>query len=1316
MPEPIVIADRWRIVGELGAGGMGTVYEVKHERLGTGRALKQLKEELANRPDFIKRFNGEAIMMANLGHPHIVHIEDLAVEPGFGTYILMDLIRGSDLGKIIREHGPQPYSEVVRIGEEIASALELAHSKRVIHRDIKPGNILIEDGTGRSFLTDFGIAKQLHEEGDDTTDGTATGVFIGTYRYSSPEQLRGEDPCPAWDIYSLGVVLYEAYSGRRYLASMSENQIIAKVAGNSNWEPLIEWAQPPPEPFRHLVRSCLERDPTQRLCSASELIERLQACQGCAPVPERGNAPIAVEAPPPPDTAATVRETHAETRQALRAGLEDRLRELERVASLEGLGNLAPGLREGVLALQGDLRDVDRLEEEGSYEDALQRLYELQDRAGETARKAHEEISAAFAGKLEASEQRLRELEGRAGRFLPLDTVDRVGERLERARVALGDGHLDELPAMAGDVSVMLEGAEADAKIAARGELGTFLEEIKGALDELAGDGAKLPGELQLQGIVARVDPLLDAGRLVACFEVAQETRRALEEFQEARNRQLARLLSAREGFEAARDSLEIAEARLVAESDIEQAEGASHAAERARESGEWDAATGLYEEATRAFHTAGERLRFVYEQRCGEAVEALQKMLTEASRAPRHIVRSSRNDAQAAIRRAKQPSREAVELLQKSHAELSSALEEATSFADADKHRKDARRLHKRFRPARVAPEMAARIETLVNDAGGAYDRREWPRTRELYALAITALEEAAQAPPAVGGDSTPGRRWIGWVAGGGITVLLVAGLATIYLSQPPPQQQRQPPPIQQPPQQAANSIPSISISRVSPDMDTVHMKENDSESFALELKGAPSDYSEVHWTLDKKPIEAAQGKRQWEYHPGYDASTGSPHTVAVQVADGTGQSQSHSWSVEVADADRPPRLLGSEPPADATVDAVAGKELTFKVSAKDDDGDSLTYSWSIDGHPQKDDQPELTVQPRNAAQSIALTISDGKSSKPLALKWQVAALEVPPFTLKAVPERLGKLAFGKAQKFALDAPRDLRNLHVDYTWTVDDREASSASALLFKNDDSALVRPRPVHIVAAAKDDQGRTFEHHWDVQIVPPAPSIESVSPSQKDPLEVEAGAKYPLRIKAREPVGNQKLEYVFRIDGEEHKSTDPTYSFVAANGGDKHEIAAWVADNYGQRSDTATWTAHSMDGAAEIQKWLDEYRAAFNRKDIARLKQLMHLNDAKASVLADALKNQNELRVKFSDVQVQKVDNGRFQVSYRRVDDFTDGRTGNPQSLSTRVYQVFRFHKGKPLLESFPGRSVVADSCHGSRQIRSDPRKPLSTRLA
>lgn len=194
------------VIERLGAGGMASVYRAR--RLSDNRqvALKILPLHLAASETLRQRFFREAQTAAHLQHPHILPVMDFGEDAGM-PYIVMRLVEGGTLADMIRR-GPLPVVETARILTEVAEALDHAHTQGVIHRDIKPGNILF-DGQNNAFLTDFGIARLMNADGNLTS----TGGFLGTAAYASPEQCRGEELTPASDIYSLGVVLYEMLTG-----------------------------------------------------------------------------------------------------------------------------------------------------------------------------------------------------------------------------------------------------------------------------------------------------------------------------------------------------------------------------------------------------------------------------------------------------------------------------------------------------------------------------------------------------------------------------------------------------------------------------------------------------------------------------------------------------------------------------------------------------------------------------------------------------------------------------------------------------------------------------------------------------------------------------------------------------------------------------------------------------------------------------------------------------------------------------------------------------------------------------------------------
>ena len=305
--DPLIgrtIKGRYRVVRLLGRGAMGNVYEVMHERLRSSFALKQLRADLESEPEIVTRFRHEAEIMARLSHPNVARVFDIDAEPDVGSWIAMELVQGEDLGAHMRRAGHLPLGEAVRIGFQIATALDCAHRAGLVHRDIKPANVLVESGTGRAVLTDFGIAKSLVPD-DGGGGATRTGVFLGTYRYSSPEQLRnqrGVEIDGRADVYSLGVVLFEMVSGKKFLADFNESDVLSEVGFNTGWTPPLGYEEPqPPAALADLIAHCLAPRRDDRIASAGLVAQRLAEIS--ATLPEMSATPLLV---PPVATAAPV--------------------------------------------------------------------------------------------------------------------------------------------------------------------------------------------------------------------------------------------------------------------------------------------------------------------------------------------------------------------------------------------------------------------------------------------------------------------------------------------------------------------------------------------------------------------------------------------------------------------------------------------------------------------------------------------------------------------------------------------------------------------------------------------------------------------------------------------------------------------------------------------------------------------------------------------------------------------------------------------------------------------------------------------------
>ena len=208
-----IIADRYRILEGIGRGGMGIVYKVEHTRIGKLLAMKLLTGELTQRPEVVRRFKQEAQTASRLSSLNTVQVFDFGVYEGL-TYLVMELVAGEDLSRVLRGEGPMPSARLGKIIIQVCSSLSEAHQHGIVHRDVKPENIMIlrgRDGTDLVKVLDFGLAKL--REGSELNAVTSQGAIVGTPYFMSPEQIRGEAVDPRSDIYALGAVMYRALTG-----------------------------------------------------------------------------------------------------------------------------------------------------------------------------------------------------------------------------------------------------------------------------------------------------------------------------------------------------------------------------------------------------------------------------------------------------------------------------------------------------------------------------------------------------------------------------------------------------------------------------------------------------------------------------------------------------------------------------------------------------------------------------------------------------------------------------------------------------------------------------------------------------------------------------------------------------------------------------------------------------------------------------------------------------------------------------------------------------------------------------------------------
>jgi serine/threonine protein kinase len=272
MSTPQEVAGRYRLESRLGAGGMSTVFMAVDTVLERPVAVKLLAEHLADDEAFVARFRREALAAARLQHPNIVQVFDSGLdEPSGRHYIVMEYVEGPSCADLIRDHGVLDIEQAVGIVRDSCHGLDYAHRAGVVHRDVKPGNLLIAEETGAVKLADFGIAKAAEQ-----TRITQVGSVLGTAAYLSPEQATGGDSTPASDIYSLGVCAYQFLSGRlpHEYGSLTE---LALKQQNENVESIRAHRPEVPDALDRAVRVCLERDPAARYASALDMANAMEA-------------------------------------------------------------------------------------------------------------------------------------------------------------------------------------------------------------------------------------------------------------------------------------------------------------------------------------------------------------------------------------------------------------------------------------------------------------------------------------------------------------------------------------------------------------------------------------------------------------------------------------------------------------------------------------------------------------------------------------------------------------------------------------------------------------------------------------------------------------------------------------------------------------------------------------------------------------------------------------------------------------------------------------------------------------------------------
>ncbi|MFA6957160.1 MAG: protein kinase [Thermoanaerobaculia bacterium] len=285
----------YEILAPIGAGGMGQVWRAKDTRLDREVAIKVLPPDFATNTQFLARFEREAKSISSLNHPHICTLHDVGHESG-AHFLVMEMIEGESLADRLVK-GRLPMDQVLRIGGQIAAALDAAHRKGIIHRDLKPGNVMLTKSGAK--LLDFGLAKAgaptsgvisgLTDMPTQARPLTQEGTILGTFQYMAPEQLEGAEADARTDIFALGALLYEMATGTRAFDGKTRTSLIASIVSGTP-RPVSELVPMTPPAFEHVVRRCLEKEADDRWQSAHDIADQLRwiseaGSQAGVPVP-----------------------------------------------------------------------------------------------------------------------------------------------------------------------------------------------------------------------------------------------------------------------------------------------------------------------------------------------------------------------------------------------------------------------------------------------------------------------------------------------------------------------------------------------------------------------------------------------------------------------------------------------------------------------------------------------------------------------------------------------------------------------------------------------------------------------------------------------------------------------------------------------------------------------------------------------------------------------------------------------------------------------------------------------------------------------
>jgi hypothetical protein len=738
----VKISARYEVLGLLGQGGMGVVYHVRDTTRGRENALKTLAPGRSE--DIVERFLTEAQVMFRLEHSNIVRVYDFGKD-GETYFLTMELIRGKNLRQLLnaRQNKGFPLGEVVRMGIETSDALNYAHSQKpeaVVHRDIKPVNIMIEEETGRVVVTDFGIAKLMAETGSDTQAASdlSRTVFAGTVPYSAPEQFQPVGAARRLDarvdIYALGIVLYEIYTGRHFFAGLSADEVELHHRSIDGGECPVKTPHAcdhkvvlpdTPASFLHVLERAIARDRNERYKTAAEMLADLQACAATEAVQAVESARVAAEAAGALDAAETDFRRGGELEQQAKAAQE-----------------------------RGDHGKAGEL-----YRNALQAFGAAAAQAGERkAQRAAQQAKAA----MQVVAQEATERDTAA---LAPDAMRQAAQLVAAAEASEAQGQFEQAAAQYRQAEEAFRAALVSARQAsARKEIESELPAVRAAREAAEqADAATFAADAFSAAVreQVRLEEALAAGELTRVRELLPKVRESFASAGAEASKRLAQNVDeARAAMRTVAAEATAAGAPTSAKAAIIEAESLAGAAEKLVARGELDLAiaqlgraTDAYRAATAAAVRAGEREVLERGLPAIRAARAEAEGVGAPELAADAFTSAAREQAELEAALAAGELTRVRTLLPKV-GEGFAAAKATAAVARASQATVEARTAMERAREAALAagaekyvPDALAKARAREREGAGAEERQQWERAEQLYHETAKAFDDVRTA-----------------------------------------------------------------------------------------------------------------------------------------------------------------------------------------------------------------------------------------------------------------------------------------------------------------------------------------------------------------------------------------------------------------------------------------------------------------------------------------------------------------------------------------------------------------------------------------